>query len=326
MDPKVLAQVLSQLPLPSDPNLIVGLDTSDDAAVYKITDDIAVIQTLDFFTPMVDDPYTFGQVAAANALSDIYAMGGRPILALNIAAFPAEMPPEIIGQILRGGSEKVREAEANIVGGHTITDAEPKYGLSVMGLVHPNRVWANAYAQPGDILYLTKALGTGILNTAFKADILTEELCLELSNTMIQLNKATSLIAQKIGINAATDITGFGFIGHALEMANASGVDLEFETSRIPILKGAREMAEMGLIPAGAYRNRNYNQDRCQGFNDLPLWLADILVDPQTSGGLLLAVPQDKAMQFESMLQEQSAPGTRIGRALAKGQGLLVFK
>ena len=326
MDPMVLAQVLRQLPIPDDPNLLVGHSSADDAAVYRLTDDLAVIQTLDFFTPMVDDPYQFGQIAAANSLSDVYAMGGKPVLALNIAAFPDCLDPEVLGEILRGSSAKVREAGANTVGGHTISDDEPKFGLSVMGLVHPAKVWANTGARPGDFIYLTKKIGTGILNTAMKVDLLAADVVVEVIRIMSELNAQAASAAQAVGISAATDITGFGLLGHAMEMAQGSGLDMEIQSDRVPCISATKEMAEMGLIPAGAYRNRGYIADHCVGLEHVIRWKADAMVDPQTSGGLLLSVPEAKAASLEHELQERGVFAALIGQMLSSTEGNIILR
>ena len=326
MDPMVLAQVLRQLPVPNDPNLLVGHSSADDAAVYRLTDDLAVIQTLDFFTPMVDDPYQFGQIAAANSLSDVYAMGGKPVLALNIAAFPDCLDPEILGEILLGSSAKVREAGANTVGGHTISDDEPKFGLSVMGLVHPSRIWANTAARPGDILYLTKKLGTGILNTAMKVDLLEADVIDEVIRTMSELNAQAASAAQAVGISAATDITGFGLLGHAMEMAQGSCLDMVIYADKVPCISSTKEMAEMGLIPAGAYRNRGYIAGHCVGLDQVVRWKADAMVDPQTSGGLLLSVPEARATALERELSERGVFAAQIGHMLSSTDGNIILR
>lgn len=326
MDPVVLAQVLRQLPIPDDANLLVGHEGADDAAVYRVNDDLAIIQTLDFFTPMVDDPYLYGQIAAANSLSDVYAMGGKPILALNILAFPDRLGAEVLGEVLRGGADKVKEAGANTVGGHTIIDEEPKFGLSVMGFVHPERVWTNAGMRGGDLLFLTKKLGTGVLNTALKADMLDAKQIDALAASMAELNKAAAEAGMDAGVSAATDITGFGFLGHAMEMAQSSRRDIEIDLSAFRFLDGAKEMAEMGFVPSGSYRNRKYIDGRCFGLEEQPRWLADLLVDPQTSGGLLLAVPESSAAALQESLQQRGVFYRRVGRALPTDEGKLYLR
>lgn len=325
MDPKILAQVLRHLPKPTDKNLIIGLDTSDDAAVYRLNNEQAIIQTLDFFTPMVDDPYLFGQVAAANSLSDVYAMGGTPILALNIVCFPNCLSPEVLQEILKGGSEKVLEAGASTVGGHSVEDDEPKYGLSVTGLVHPEKVWANQGAKPGDVLILTKPLGSGILSTAIKADLVSPEIIRKTIDWMRLLNKYAAELAQQRTISAATDITGFGFIGHAVEMIQNSQVDLRVQASSIPVMEGAQELAEMGIIPAGAYRNRNHVEDQVRYHTGVPLWLQDIVSDPQTSGGLLISLSSDEWSKLKSEYDRLGIFYAEVGKVFP-GTGILYFE
>lgn len=293
--PDTLARVLCGLPRFSDPSLIVGFETSDDAAVYKVSDDTAVIQTLDFFTPMVDDPYLFGQVAAANALSDVYAMGGEPKIALNIVEFPGEMDPDILREILRGGADKVHEAGAVLVGGHSIQDDVPKYGLSVTGFVHPEKIYKNYGCREGDRLILTKQLGVGIVNTAVKAQMASPEAEEEVIRVMTTLNRKAKEIAEKYTIHACTDVTGFGLLGHCSEMASASKTTIRIRPRDIAFLSGAQEYAQMGLIPGGAYRNRKHVADILENDQEVGEMWMDLLCDPQTSGGLLLAVPDNEA-------------------------------
>ena len=292
--PGTLAGILERLPKAEDPNLIVGIETSDDGAVYRVNDEVALIQTLDFFTPVVDDPYVFGQVAAANALSDIYAMGGEPKVALNIVAWPNCVNPAFLGQILEGGASKVKEAGAVLAGGHSIQDEEPKYGLSVTGFVHPDRIFTNSGARPGDVLLLTKPLGTGIVNTAVKADMAPEEAKAEVIRVMTSLNKTAKRVIEKYEVHGCTDVTGFGLAGHAAELAQASGVTLEIRMADVPLQKAAAELAKMGLIPEGAYRNRSFRESVID-FGDTEEYLCDIFCDPQTSGGLLISVTEEDA-------------------------------
>lgn len=316
-----MAQVLCHLPKVQNEKLIVGLDTSDDAAVYQLNDETAIIQTLDFFTPVVDDPYMYGQIAAANSLSDVYAMGGEPIMAMNIVCFPTCLPIDLLTEILKGGADKVAEAGALLVGGHSVDDNEPKYGLSVTGLVHPLKVVSNAGAKPGDLLILTKPLGSGILNTALKAEMLDRDQVSNLMNTMATLNKEAAKAMQQIGANACTDITGFGFIGHAYEMAKASGVTLAIESGKIPLMKGAAEFAEMGFVPAGTYANKKYIEDKIKYSRSLSLALEDLLFDPQTSGGLLISVNKEKAQNLLDLLEESlDLPFAVVGEAVEKKQ------
>ena len=290
-----MAQVLCHLPKIKNDNLLVGLDTADDAAVYKLNEDMAIIQTLDFFTPIVDDPYIFGQIAAANSLSDVYAMGGQPLLAMNIVCFPTCLPLNILTEILKGGADKVAEAGALLVGGHTVEDNEPKYGLSVTGTVSPNKVMSNAKAKQGDLLILTKPLGSGVLNTATKADLITDEALKLVIKVMSTLNKTAAEGMSLIGANSCTDITGFGFLGHAYEMAKASNVSFDIYSDQIPFLDKADYYAKMGLVPAGTYSNRKYLDREIDIKKTIESHVNDLLFDPQTSGGLLISIEADKA-------------------------------
>ncbi len=319
MAPAALSQVLRHLPPVTDPNLLVGPETSDDAAVYKLGHDLAIIQTVDFFTPVVDDPYLFGQVAAANSLSDVYAMGGKPVLALNIVCFPDCLPIEVLEQILKGGAAKVAEAGAIIAGGHTIQDEVPKYGLAVTGLVHPEKILSNAGAAPGDMLVLTKPLGTGIINTAVKGDLAPEESVRAALETMLELNRKAAEVMVRCGATSCTDITGFGLLGHAAEMALGSGVSLEIWADSIPILPGVRDLAAMGMIPAGAYANRDFLAGRVAVPENTRPETTAILFDPQTSGGLLISVP---AARLDLLAEEMKREGVRavvVGRVREQG-------
>lgn len=290
--PGTLAGILEHLPKFHDPSLLVGIETSDDGAIYKVNDELALIQTLDFFTPVVDDPYTFGQIAAANALSDIYAMGGEPKVALNIVAWPNCLNPGILGRILEGGASKVLEAGAVLAGGHSIQDEEPKYGLSVTGFVHPDKVFKNCEARPGDILILTKPLGTGIINTAVKADLASQEAKDEVIKVMTTLNRKAKQVIEQYEVHSCTDVTGFGLAGHSVEMAEGSGVTLEISVSDLPVQKEAFELARMGLVPEGAYKNRSYTSEHVD-YGDTEECMIDIFCDPQTSGGLLISVSRE---------------------------------
>ena len=290
-----MAQVLCHLPTTDkDENLLVGIETSDDAAVYKINEDTALIQTIDFFTPVVDDPYVFGQIAAANSLSDVYAMGGDPRLAMNIICFPNFLPPETMAEILKGGHDKVTEAGAITVGGHTVEDDEPKYGLCASGFIHPNDVITNSNAKVGDILVITKPIGLGIVNTAIKADMADKEMYDEGVKLMTTLNKFAKDAMVKASANACTDVTGFGLLGHSLEMAEGSHVTIKLDSKAIPVVKGVSEFAKMGLIPAGTYANKRFIGDKVIFSDDVKEETRDILFDPQTSGGLLISVRPDK--------------------------------
>lgn len=308
----MLAQILDQLPRIEDKNLIVGIDTSDDAAVYKISEDTAIIQTLDFFTPVVDDPYMFGQIAAANSLSDVYAMGGDPILALNIVCFPNCLDIKILGEILKGGADKVKEAGAFIVGGHSVQDNEPKYGLSVMGKVHPNKVLPNANSKPGDILILTKPIGTGVINTAVKGEAAEEKHVLEAVKQMSLLNKYAADRAKNYSINACTDITGFGLLGHAYEMADGSDVSIHITSNTIRFIEGASDYAKMGLLPAGTYRNKKHIENKYFTAIDEE-HIMDLLFDPQTSGGLLYSIPESQGLKLLKDLNENGIEGFIAG-------------
>jgi len=304
----------------------VGPETSDDAAVYKITDELALILTIDFFTPVVDDPYLFGQIAAANALSDIYAMGGRPFLALNIACLPACLSPDEAAAIIRGGADVVMEAGAVIGGGHTVVDEEPKYGLAVAGFVHPAKMLTNAGARPGDLLVLTKPLGTGIAVTAYKGGLAGEELTSAAVELMRALNKKAAECAVQHGARACTDITGFGFLGHAAEMAAASTVTLEIFSSRLPLLPGVLDLADMGLLPAGAYENRRFLEGRVVFGEGVPRALQDVLFDPQTSGGLLVAAEPERAEKMAEEMRAAGVPAAVVGRVLpAKESAIIVL-
>lgn len=297
-----------------DDNLLVGIETSDDAAVYKLNDEMAVIQTLDFFTPVVDDPYTFGQIAAANSLSDVYAMGGKPTVAMNIVCFPNCLPIEVLGEILRGGADKVLEAGAVVVGGHSVQDDEPKYGLSVMGVVHPDKVLKNHGCRPGDVLIITKPLGTGIINTAIKGEVASAAAYETAVKVMTTLNRYAGEIVARYEISACTDITGFGLMGHAYEMASASDVTIRLFKDRLPYLKEAREYAEMGLVPEGSYNNRAYLDGKYE-FEGVEDWQADILFDPQTSGGLLVTCTEQEAAGILEELNRLELKSSVIGRA-----------
>ncbi len=317
--PKVLSEVLSGLPSFSDPALLVGLDTSDDAAVYQLSDELAVVETLDFFPPMVDDPFLFGKIAAANALSDVYAMGGEPKFALNIVGFPSTIPPSVLQEILSGGAEKVREAGAVLAGGHSITNDDPLYGLAVTGLVDPRKVRTNAGAKPGDVLILTKQLGVGIINTAVKAEMASETERNEAALVMSTLNALAKRVMDDFTVHACTDITGFSLMGHSFEMAKGSGVTLELRLSGIQFLSGAYDYARMGLVPGGAYRNRDFVGDAFDAGNLEEVYL-DLLFDPQTSGGLLFSIPEGECDAALSALQRSGLKTavSVVGRVLPK--------
>jgi len=294
-----------------DTNLLVGYDKSDDASVYRVSNELAIVQTTDFFPPIVDDPFMYGQIAATNALSDVYAMGGEPKLALNIMCIPEKMDKATVQEILRGGYAKAYEAGAIITGGHTIHGAEPIYGLAVTGFVKPENVWTNSGAQPGDVLLLTKPLGVGILTTAAKAGLVEQELLDKLYVQMSTLNKYAHDVLVNYSVHACTDVTGFALLGHSLEMAQGSGVTVHLKAQAVPYHEEAYEMADMGFIPAGAYRNRDFAEAGVRVVGEVARALQDIFYDPQTSGGLLYAVP---AAEAEACLAELRAvaPSTRI--------------
>ncbi|MCQ2411485.1 MAG: selenide, water dikinase SelD [Sphaerochaetaceae bacterium] len=298
LPPEKLHRVIDNLPLMSSDKLLEGFESADDALVYQVTDDIVSVQTVDFFPPMVDDPYIFGQVAAANALSDIYAMGGTPNVAMNLLCFPSCLDLEVMEQILLGGISKVKEANAVIAGGHTIADPTPKYGLCVTGFMKKDQVWSNKGAKVGDAVVLTKALGVGIINTAAKASEASEESVSQAVDSMTRLNKVARDIAIRYQVHAATDVTGFSLAGHSQECAAASGVTIRFDAKSIPIIDGALELAQFGFIPEGRYTNQDYLFEKVRFAKELPQELVDVIYDPQTSGGLLLFMPKADAKAF----------------------------
>ena len=306
--PGVLAEVVGRLPSAVDENLMVGVETADDAAVYRVSDEVALIQTVDFFPPMVDDPYTFGQIAAANALSDVYAMGGEPRLALNVVAFPNCLGAEVLGEILAGGASKVQEAGAVLAGGHSINDEEPKYGLCVSGFVHPDRIWKNGGAQAGDVLLLTKPLGVGLINTAVKAGMASAEAEKRAVESMSCLNKIAMEVLREAEIHSCTDVTGFGLTGHALETARASGKSLVIQTDKLEVLPDALFYASMGLVPEGTYRNKEFNKKDVRIEEQVDEALEDLVFDPQTSGGLLVSLPGRDAETVLRKLEQAGYP------------------
>ncbi len=322
----VLAKLLDGIRVHSDPNLLVGFDKSDDASVYKVTDELALVQTVDFFPPIDDDPYTFGQIAATNALSDVYAMGGEPKLALNIMAVPDSLPKEAVHALLRGGYDKVYEAGAIITGGHSILDDEPKYGLAVTGFVHPDRLLTNSGAKPGDVLFLTKPLGVGILTTAAKAELLEPEELRRVTALMTTLNKGARDVMVKYRVHACTDVTGFGLLGHGLEMAQGSDTELHLQTAGLDFLPRALDFAGMGILPAGMYRNRSFAADFVEP-GQVPLAVQDAMYDPQTSGGLLIAVHPDDADAMYAELRTAVPSAQRVGTVEAyRGGGRIFLK
>lgn len=327
MGPKALSQVLRQVNfVNNDSNLLVGLDTDDDAAVYKIDDKKALIQSVDFFTPVVDDPYLYGQIAAANALSDIYAMGGKPFLAMNVVGFPECLEKDLLVKILQGGADKVKEANASLVGGHTVKDDEPKYGLSVSGFVDLDKIITNSNAQPGDKLILTKPLGTGVIISAIKGGLLEGGLDNQAVKSMIKLNDDSVEVFNKYKINACTDITGFGLLGHLNEMAKGSNVKITIETKNVPFFEGAINFAEMGLVPEGCYANKENYKDLVNKYNDIDQDIENLLYDPQTSGGLLLSVPDKYAADVLIDLYSLGINDAQIIGEVNKGNHEIILK
>lgn len=308
-----LARMLEGFETHYDPRLIVGYDKSDDASVYVITDEVALVQTTDFFPPIVDDPYLFGQIAAANALSDVYAMGGEPRTALNIMCLPESMDRHTVHEILRGGYAKAYEAGAIITGGHTIHGAEPIYGLAVAGFVHPQKVLTNSGAKPGDVLLLTKPLGVGVITTAAKAELVEEPVLERIYRQMATLNRAARDVLVEYPVHSCTDVTGSALLGHSFEMAQGSGCTLHIRAHAVPFHPEALELARMGFIPAGAYRNREYAQAGVQVNEQVELALEDLFYDPQTSGGLLAAVPEECADECLERLLAAGVEAARIG-------------
>jgi selenide,water dikinase len=306
----------------------VGIERAEDAGVYKLTDELAIIQTLDFFTPIVDDPYAFGQIAAANALSDVYAMGGQPLTAMNIVCFPEKtMAMSVLRDILVGGLDKMREAGVLLVGGHSVEDEELKYGLSVTGTIHPARVVLNTGARAGDRLILTKPLGTGIISTAIKGDMVDEGAIAKIVKSMATLNKEAAELMQAIGVHACTDVTGFGLLGHAAEMVEGADVGMVIDSAAVPFFPEAKELAEMGMIPGGLHRNRDFRKSMIDIAEGIPRYLEDILFDPQTSGGLLITVPAPKAAELlDKMHTEGVTEAAIIGEVVAEPKGKIVVK
>jgi len=333
----LLDSVLRGLPRATDPNVLVGFETNDDAGVYKLGPEMALVQTVDFFTPIVDDPHTFGQVAAANSLSDIYAMGGKPISALSIVGFPDKGEPKILEQILRGGLSKMAEAKCSVIGGHSIRNDDIQFGYAVTGLIHPQRVWRNVGVHTGDVLVLTKALGTGVLSTALKKDAAAPTDLEAAIASMSELNHAASEALQELQekaasarpIHAVTDITGFGLLGHAREMAlgdsarHIEAVSLQIDHTAIRYLPGAEQAAREGFLPGGLKNNRDFLGD-CVGFAEtVPQEFHDLLFDPQTSGGLLIAVAPEFGNDALAALDHHGVSARRIGVAIPKGKPLL---
>ena len=304
---------------PTDGNVLVGLDRADDAGVYKVSDELALIQTVDFFTPIVDDPYWFGQIAAANALSDVYAMGGIPKTAMNLVAFPVkDMDLSVLRAVIQGGIDKLDEAETVLIGGHSIEDKELKYGLSVTGFVHPARVLTKQNLQPGDGLVLTKPLGTGIVNTAIKAGMASADLTESVTRLMAALNRIAAETMARFDVHACTDVTGFGFLGHLAEMVSGSGCSVRVFAERIPVIEDALTFAAMGLIPAGAYKNREFRAGMIEVADGVARERQDMLFDPQTSGGLLICMPEAQAEDLVAALKDAGlGDAAKVGEIVA---------
>jgi selenide,water dikinase len=316
------------LPILSNPKVIRGMANLDDAGVYQLTDELAIIQTLDFFTPIVDDPYMFGQIAAANALSDVYAMGGKPLTAMNIVCFPIQsLDISVLQDILRGGIDKMAEARVILVGGHSIDDNELKYGLSVTGTVHPQRLVTNAGAKTGDKLILTKPLGTGIINTALKAKMVNQQTVDKVTKCMANLNDQASALMQEVGVHACTDITGFGLLGHTVQLAQNSEIGINLDSAAIPFFPEAGELAKQGFCPAGLHRNREFYLPCTRITSRLPTQMQDVIFDPQTSGGLLICLAPEKA---ELLLDRLRAAGIEeaaiIGETVSQPRGTVIVR
>lgn len=325
MGPEDLKRILKLLPGQPADEVLVGLETPDDAGVFMLDDNTALVQTVDFFTPVVDDPYLFGQIAAANSLSDIYAMGGTPISAMNIVCFPCNLDMEILAEILRGGFDKLHEAGVALLGGHTVDDQEPKYGMAVTGKVDPNRILRNRGARPGDLLVLTKPLGTGVLSTALKADFLSEDDIEEAVMGMCSLNEKASQAALAGGARAGTDVTGFGLLGHLATMLPERGLGCELDHRSVPYYPRTREMAESGMVPGCAYRNRDFIEKRLVISGDLDELEVLLLCDPQTSGGMLLALPEEGLRGFREIMGPEGCFWV-IGRFIEDPEGRIVLR
>ena len=336
----MLDSVLRRLPRPTDPNVLVGFDTNDDAGVYLLSPDMAMVQTVDFFTPIVDDPFTFGQIAAANSLSDVYAMGGKPVSALSIVGFPDKGEPEILEQIIRGGLSKMAEAKCSVIGGHSIRNDDIQFGYAVTGLINPQRVWRNVGARAGDVLLLTKPIGTGVLSTALKNDRAAANDVQAATASMTELNRAASEALQELQANAGatqpihavTDITGFGLLGHAREMAlgnperGSEAVSLELDHSAVQYLPGALEAARQGFLPGGLKNNRDFIGDCVSFAKNVPQEYRDLLFDPQTSGGLLMAISPESVGTTVAALERHIVSAQRVGKVITKASPLLFVR
>ena len=323
ISPAILDRVLSQLPKQTNENVLVGFETADDAGIYKLTDTLALVQTVDFFTPMVDDPYTYGQIAATNALSDVYAMGGIPISALAVLGYPEDGDLDTLAAIMAGGLSKMLEAGCAVIGGHSVKDAEMKFGYAVTGTIHPDRVLKNKGAQVGDLVFLTKAIGTGVITTAIKRGLARQGWIDAATKSMTTLNKNAAIAITEAGlrVNAMTDVTGFGLAGHAREMALASGVAIEFSINDIPLLHGAIECVQAKAVPGGLIANRDFAECVVDPQVDIAPELMTLFFDPQTAGGLLISIDQRDAAQLERLTRDAGTPAIRIGRVLERAGG-----
>jgi selenide,water dikinase len=323
LSPAILDRVLSQLPKQTNKNVLVGFDTADDAGIYKLSDNLALVQTVDFFTPMVDDPYTYGQIAATNALSDIYAMGGIPISALAVLAYPEHGDIEVLAAIMAGGLSKMVEANCAVIGGHSVKDAEMKFGYAVTGTIHPDRVLKNKGAEVGDALFLTKAIGTGVITTAIKRGLARQEWIDAAVRSMTMLNKNAALAITEAGlrVHAMTDVTGFGLAGHSREMALANGVAIEFEIERVPLLPGAIECVQAKAVPAGLIANRDFAECVVDAQTTIALELMTLFFDPQTAGGLLISIDELDGARLEEITSAAETPAVRIGRVVERADG-----
>lgn len=322
--------MLRRLPRPNDPNLLVGFETSDDAGVYRLSDALALVQTVDFLTPIADDPFTFGQIAAANSLSDVYAMGGKPVSALSIVGFPPNEDACILEEILRGGLSKMDEARCTVLGGHSVRDDDLKFGYAVTGTIHPQRIWRNVGARPGDALLLTKPIGTGVIATALKAGKAPAGAVEAATRSMTQLNRAAAEALHELkhakdgsAIHAVTDITGFGLLGHAREMAAGSSISLRIEHSRVPLLTGALEAARGGFLAGGLKSNREFIEGCVEFAPGVPEEMRALLFDPQTSGGLLIAIAQKQVADLKAVLDRHGVRASHIGEVMAKASPLI---
>lgn len=307
--------------------MLTGYENSEDAGVYKLSDELAIVQTVDFFTPTVDDPFVFGQIAAVNAINDIYAMGGKPLTAMNIVCFPIRtMDKSVLKDVLRGGLDKAHEAGVLLIGGHSVEDNEIKYGLSVMGIIHPDKVLYNRGARPGDKLILTKPLGTGIISTAIKAGEASTLQIQQVTGSMTGLNKrAAEIMIEGGDVHSCTDITGFGFLGHACEMIEGSDVGLRIDSAAIPVFDGVQDLLETGFVPGGLYRNRDYRIDQTEKETTCPSWLFDLLFDPQTAGGLFFSLPGDKAQQLVEKLRSSGiSEAAVVGEVVSEHPGRII--